>query len=219
MNIKNIILSVIVCVPVSMMAQNVWERPDTETVQPKKETANKKEPLSDERYLANAVPEVNGKVEWQLDVDVPGKNAKQLYDTMLGYMTSITKEENQLEGSTVALVNKQDHIIVTNMKEWLVFKDNFIALDRTKFFYNLVTTCTDGHVNVRMNRLMYRYEEQREGGGHVLKAEEYINDKNALNKKKTKMYKGVAKFRRKTIDRKDYLFSSIVQLLTKKTQE
>ena len=66
---------------------------------------------------------------------------------------------------------------------------------------------------------MYRYEEQREGGGHVLKAEEYINDKNALNKKKTKMYKGVAKFRRKTIDRKDYLFSSIVQLLTKKTQE
>ena len=106
-------------------------------------------------------------------------------------------------------------MIVTSVKEWLVFKDQFFSLDRSRFSFNLVTTCSDGHVSVVMNRLVYRYEENREHGGQVMKAEELINDRNSLNKKKTKMYKGTAKFRRKTIDRKDFLFNDITQMLKK----
>jgi len=192
-------------------AQNVWEKPvagPTQTV----EKAVKPNP--DEKYLAGAVPEEEGKVQWTLDVDVPGKSAGQIYDIMYKCLEDLTKQENQLEGSCVALVNKKDNIIVATIKEWLVFKDQFLSLDRTKFNYTLVAECSDNHLTVKMGRIFYRYEEgRRTPGGNIYKAEEWINDKNALNKKKTRLLPGSAKFRRKTIDRKDYLFDNIRRIV------
>ncbi len=213
---KKYIILALACLPLNMVAQNVWERPDIKQESPETPAEKQKTiPQEDEKYLEGAVPEVDGRVEWTLNVDVPGKKAQELYDAMLKYMDALTHTENQLEGSIVALVNKSDHMIVTSVKEWLVFKDQFFSLDRSRFSFNLVTTCSDGHVSVVMNRLVYRYEENREHGGQVMKAEELINDRNSLNKKKTKMYKGTAKFRRKTIDRKDFLFNDITQMLKK----
>ncbi|MBR1400557.1 MAG: DUF4468 domain-containing protein [Prevotella sp.] len=211
---KKYIISIMLCLPLTVMAQNVWERPESETTKPAAAAKVKKvKSVEDPKYLEGAVPEVDGKVEWTLNVDVPGKKAQELYDAMLKYMDELTHDENQLEGSGVAIVNKQDHVIVTNVREWLVFKDQFISLDRTKFHYSLVTTCTDGHVKVLMGRMIYRYEEERGNGGQVMKAEELINDKNALTKKNDKLYKTTAKFRRKTIDRKDFLFGDISNML------
>ena len=46
-----------------------------------------------------------------------------------------------------------------------------------------------------------------------VKADEWITDKYALNKKKTKLLKGSGKFRRKTIDRKDNIFGKICKAL------
>ena len=162
------------------------------------------------------MPEVDGKVEWQLDVDVPGKTADQIYSIMLNCLTDLTKTENQLEGSSVALVNKQEHIVAASIKEWLVFTDKFLMLDRTKFNYTLIAYCKDNHLTVTMGRISYRYEDNRsDDGGYVYKAEEWINDENALNRKKTRLLPGSAKFRRKTIDRKDYLFDVIRQTVLK----
>jgi len=47
------------------------------------------------------------------------------------------------------------------------------------------------------------------------KAEEWITDQYGLNKKKTKLARVSGKFRRKTIDRVDYLFNRFTQLLQK----
>lgn len=190
------------------MAQGVWEKPDAGNGEAEEQKVEKPNP--DAKYLEGAVPEVDGKVEWRLDVDVPGKSADQIYDIMLKCLTDLTKTENQIEGSQVALVNKDEHIVVANIREWLVFTDKFFMLDRTKFFYTLIAYCKDNHLTVTMNRISYRYEEERTSdGGYVYKAEEWINDENALNRKKTKLVPGSAKFRRKTVDRKDYLFSVI----------
>ena len=49
--------------------------------------------------------------------------------------------------------------------------------------------------------------------GMSVKADDWITDKHALNKKKTKLYKGSGKFRRKTIDRKDNIFGKICKAL------
>lgn len=203
------------------IAQNVWERPDdgteTKTTSTKQQKVKVEKPNPDAKYLAGAVTQNSeGKVEWTLDVDVPGKSATQIYDTMMKCLTDLTKTENQLEGSCVALVNKQEHIIVANVKEWLVFKDNFISLDRSKFFYTLMAYCSDNHLTVKMNRISYRYEEdrRRESESHIV-ADEWISDRYALNKKKTKLLPGSAKFRRKTVDRKDYLFGVISQTVLK----
>jgi colicin import membrane protein len=44
-------------------------------------------------------------------------------------------------------------------------------------------------------------------------AEEWITDKEAVNKKNTKLLPISGKFRRKTIDRKDFLFNKFESLL------
>lgn len=198
--------------PVSAVAQSVWEKPSGTAELESREDGDDGRGKSgeDAKYLAGAVSEVDGRVGWTLDVDVPGKTADQIYGIMLGCFTDLTKTENQLEGSSVALVNKKDHIVVASIREWLVFTDKFLMLDRAKFNYTLIAYCKDNHLTVTMSRISYRYEEDRtRNGGYVYKAEEWIDDDDALNRKKTKLLPGSAKFRRKTIDRKDYLFGVI----------
>jgi len=217
---KRLLLLVLYFMPLAVIAQNVWERPDegaeTETAKTKQKKVKEAKPNPDAKYLAGAVTENDGKVEWTLDVDVPNKSAEQIYNITLKCLTDLTKTENQLEGSQVALVNKTEHIIAASIKEWLVFKENFIALDRTKFFFNLMAYCSDNHLTVKMNRISYRYEEdRRKANDSRYTAEEWISDKYALNKKKTKLLPGSAKFRRKTVDRKDYLFETIRQTVLK----
>jgi colicin import membrane protein len=205
-------IAVMLCLPLTGMAQNVWEKPDIQ--EEKKAETNKKESSEeDPKYLEGAVPVVNGEVCWTLDLPVPGKSAQQIYDIVLNYLFDLTKQENQLEGSAVSLVNKQEHKIAAHIREWLVFKDQFLSLDRTKFHYTLIAECTNNHLKMDMRRISYRYEEERSGGGSFFKAEDWITDDVAMNKKKTKLYKDSGKFRRKTIDRKDYLFESIKNAL------
>lgn len=80
--------------PLIASAQNTWEiqRDDNNTV------IN-----PDQKYLAGAVPIVDGKVIFGTIIDAPGKTAEQIYDTILKYMINMTKEDNQLEQSRIIL--------------------------------------------------------------------------------------------------------------------
>ena len=205
---KKLIVLMMLALPMSAIAQNVWEKPKEEKVEKAEEV---KKPNKDEKYLRGAVPIVDGDVQWTLDVDVPGKSAQDIYDKMFKTLTDLTKSEGQLEGSAVTLVNKQDHIVVANVREWLLFSSSLLSLDRTKFNYTLIARCSDGHLNMTMNRISYKYDEERTN--QVYKAEEWISDDAAVNKKNTKLYRGSAKFRRKTIDRKDQIFETIRNVL------
>lgn len=207
---KKLVTILMMAMPLAAMAQNVWEKPKEESSEKTAKVVKVKE-NKDEKYLRGAVPIVNGDVCWTLDVDVPGKSAQDIYDKMYKTLTDLTKSEGQLEGSAVSLVNKQDHIIVASVREWLLFSSNFISLDRTKFYYTLVARCSDGHLNMTMDRISYKYEEER--NKQVYKAEDWISDDNAVNKKNTKLYRGSAKFRRKTIDRKDQIFETVKNVL------
>ena len=162
----------------------------------------------DYKYLVeDAVQVVDGYVTWVLDFDAPGKDAKQLYEEMLAYLQAMTKGENQLEGSNVSLVNPSQHKIVAHICEWLTFKSSFFMMDRAEMDYHLFVDCTAGHVKVTMARINYKYHEGKDR--ELLKAEEQITDKAAVNKKRTRLYPITGKFRRKTIDRKDELFEDI----------
>lgn len=205
---KKLIVLMMLALPMSVIAQNVWEKPKEEKVEKAEEV---KKPNKDEKYLRGAVPIVDGDVQWTLDVDVPGKSAQDIYDKMFKTLTDLTKSEGQLEGSAVTLVNKQDHIVVANVREWLLFSSSLLSLDRTKFNYTLIARCSDGHLNMTMNRISYKYDEERTN--QVYKAEEWISDDAAVNKKNTKLYRGSAKFRRKTIERKDQIFETIRNVL------
>ena len=90
-------------------------------------------------------------------------------------------------------------------------KSNFLSLDRAHFYYTLQAVCQNGKVTVEMTHIRYLYDEYRKP--QRLKAEEWITDKEALNKKKTKLLPISGKFRRKTVDRKDVLFNNLEALL------
>lgn len=113
------------------------------------------------------------------------------------------------------MVNKGEHIIAARYKEWLVFQNSFLSLDRTVFNYTIIAKTSDGHLHLTMERMGYQYEKDRAdvSEGLETKAEDWITDQEALTKKKDKLAKYSGKFRRKTIDRKDYIFGQICQTL------
>ena len=204
---KNLFFTLLALMPLTMWAQdNTWEINEDEEV--KQEV--KAKPKVDAKYLKGAVPEVNGLVVFSKHIEVPGKTASQIYDIMLQYMEHLTKTSNQID-SKITTADAQKHEIVGIYQEWLVFKNTALSLDRTRFFYALRAQCTDGAVDVEMMRIRYLYEEERTP--QRMTAEEWITDKEAVNKKNTKLLPMSGKFRRKTIDRKDFLFNKFESLL------
>ncbi|MBR5655952.1 MAG: DUF4468 domain-containing protein [Prevotella sp.] len=212
---RKVLIAIFAVLPLVGMSQNVWEKPETsqqETTKKKALFESKK--AVDPKYLAGAVPVVDGKVTFTLDKDIPGKSAQEIYDIVLATLEKMTKEENQFKTSQVAVVNKQDHVIGARYKEWLVFQNTFLSLDRTIFNYTVIATCTDGHLNATISRISYAYEMDRGvNDGMETKAEEWITDEFALNKKKDNLSKYSGKFRRKTIDRKDNIFETLLEAL------
>lgn len=201
---RQLIIALLIALPVAVAAQeNEWEKQEQ-----KAQTAN-----TDAKYLAGAVPEVDGHVMFSTTVQVPGKTAEQIYERALQLMTELTKTSNQLEQSRIAYTNAETHQIVGSYQEWLVFKNKPLNLDRTRMLYQLVADCRDGEMDLKMMRIVYLYDEER--NPTTYKAEEWINDKYGLNKKQTKLARVSGKFRRKTIDRKDYLFKNLGEMVKK----
>jgi colicin import membrane protein len=205
---KKILITLLMAMPLMAAAQdNTWERV---------EIASAQSTNPDAKYLAEgAVPEVDGKVCWQKVIDAPGKSAQQIYDILLAQLNKMVKEENQMmERSKVAIQNQANHQLGATFHEWLVFKSTALNLDRTVMNFQLIVNCSDGKADVQMTRISYDYELERDPTHYA--AEEWITDKYAVNKKRTKLLKLSAKFRRKTIDRKDYIFNKFTTLLNEK---
>ena len=195
---KKLFFTMLALVPLTLWAQdNSWEINEDEEVKQEVKAKTKVDP----KYLKGAVPEVNGQVVFSKHIEAPGKTASQIYDIMLQYMERLTKTSYQID-SKISSSDAQNHEIVGIYQEWLVFKNTALSLDRTRFFYALRAQCSDGAVDVEMLRIRYLYEEERTP--QRMTAEEWITDKEAVNKKNTKLMPMSGKFRRKTIDRKDY---------------
>ena len=205
---KQLFLTLLILVPMTLWAQdNTWERPE---VDEQAEAAKAKE-NPNAKYLRGAVPEVDGKVVFSKHIEAPGKSATQIYNILHQYLEKMIKEKNQLENSKLVTEDTKKHELVAGFEEWLVFKKGALVLDQTRFYYAIKAECKDGSVDVTMSHIRYLYEEQRKAQRFT--AEEWITDKEAVNKKNTKLYPGSGQFRRKTIDRKDFLFNKFETLL------
>lgn len=218
---KKIIISLLLCCPLMCAAQSEWELPTAqknaqeakndkaEKNAEKKRTADlENKSIKDWKYIQEgAVPEVNGKIMFKNDIQMPGKTAQQIYDLAYTALDSLTHTPQQIN-SSIALINKKEHSIVARCQEWLEFSKNFISIDRTKFNYYIMANCSDGCLHLSIERISYAYEEDRPTGFKV-NAEKWISDKYGVNKKRTKLTAGSAKFRKKTIDRKNEIFRYI----------
>ena len=195
---KKLIFAMMMCLPMAASAQNTWEMPTQ---------ANN----SDAKYLVGAVPVIDGKVTFKTTIEAPDKTADQVADIVRKYMKKMTTEPGQFEQSRIVLDDSLNHQIIGSYQEWLVFKSTALVLDRTRLFYNLIADCKDGKADITMTRIYYLYEEERDP--QTLKAEDWITDEEGLTKSKAKLSRVSGKFRRKTIDRKDYLFNKFAELL------
>ena len=204
---KKLLIVIFMLMPMLATAQdNTWERIEQEPVE-------KENP--DAKYLVKGiVPEVDGKVCFETNIKAPGKSADEIYRILLQQMEKMVKEPNQIANSIVAVKDSVNHELGAVFHEWLVFKNAALSLDRTQMNFQLLVSCKEGEANVRMTRITYDYDTARKPQHYS--AEEWITDKYAVNKKGTKLYPISGKFRRKTIDRKDFIFNKFDSLLNEK---
>ena len=204
---KKLFIAILMAMPLIASAQdNTWER--IEQAQIVKENP-------DAKYLVDgAVPVVDGVVCWQTTINAPGKTAKQIYDILYKQMDKMVNEPNQIANSAIVQDDKEKHELGAIFHEWLVFKNSTLSLDRTQLNFQLMVKYADGKADVKITHITYDYDLERKPVHY--KAEEWITDKYAVNKKHTKLYPISAKFRRKTIDRKDFIFSKFNSLLNDK---
>ncbi len=211
--------------PLMAMAQNNWELPEArkaeltqskvkgqkaeKKAQPKADKTSKKGVINDEDrpYLAGAVPVVDGKVVYTVDVDMPGKTADEVYDRAYSLLEMMTKDEHQTGISKIALVNKAEHSVVATFEEWLVFADKMLQLDRTLMTYVILAECSSGKCHMEIQRINYKYDLLRHP--QYLSADDIITDKQCVSKDGTKLKRGYIKFRKKTVDRMKELQKTI----------
>lgn len=179
----------LLCLPVSIMAQK------------------DKDDNDDSRYLVGAVPEVDGKVVFSKEFSIPGMSQDQIFDRMMKWMENRLKE-NKNQGSRIAYWDKEKGMIAGIGEEWIVFRSSALSLDRTLTNYQITVTCKPGQCLMEIEKIRFSYRETER-----YTAEEWITDKYALNKSKTKLIRGLAKWRKKTIDFADELFASAARAL------
>lgn len=154
----------------------------------------------DDKYLAGAVPEVDGKVVFTKEFDLPGVDRHSIYEHVYNWLDARMKAN--ANGSRITYSDKEKGQIVATGEEYLVFSNSALSLDRSLMNYNLVVLCKPEKCEMQLERIRYGYEDNK------YTAEEQIADRVALNKKQTAIFRGYKKFRIKTIDYVDDLFEA-----------
>lgn len=162
----------------------------------------------DNRYLAGAVPVENGKVVFSKQLDLAGYSKDQVYDLMLKW----ANQHFNTSESRVVYTDREKGEIACVSEEYLVFSSTALSLDRTRVNYRLTIECRDQASHIELTGIRYEYDVSYQRDPEKYTAEEWITDKYALNKAKTKLNRISGKFRRETINLADRTFESIVSL-------
>ncbi|MDR0765944.1 MAG: DUF4468 domain-containing protein [Odoribacteraceae bacterium] len=159
------------------------------------------------RYLEGAVPEKDGRVVFTREVAAPGLSRAALFarvEEMAG--KRFAGEGDERAGTIYA--NADEGVVICHGREYLVFVQKALVLDRALVDYQVTYTCDDGKCTMEVARVRYLYGE--ESPVRYL-AEEWITDKHAYDKKRGRLLRGNDKFRVKTIDLVDGLESLLAE--------
>ena len=174
------------------------------------------------KYLLGAVPEVNGIVTFQKNFSVTDKSEQQIYDVLLAHINnpliSDAIHDKSVPYTRIISEEKGEGTIVARIEEYMTFKRiPIISLDRTRFRYMLSAEVKGQKVSLTITQISYYYNEDMDGKNGVnYRAEEWITDKEAVNKKGTKLYPKSGKFRRLTVDRVEAIFAGFMDAFATK---
>ena len=199
---KIILIAALLCLPLCLMAV-------------------KKDYMKDPKYLLGAVPEVEGIVTFQKNFSVTDKSEQQIYDILRAYINNSiignAIQNQQPEYTRIISEEKESGTVVARIEEYMTFSKVFLSLDRTRFRYLLSATVKGQKVSLVITQISYYYNEDMDGkNGVAYKAEEWITDKVAVNKKGTKLYPRSGKFRRMTVDRVEEIFNGFIDTFSTK---
>ena len=199
---KSILFAALLCLPIFLMA-------------------GKRDYLKDPKYLLGAVPEVNGVVTFQKSFSVTDKSEQQIYDVLHSYISNsiVASAIHDKEQPYTRIISeeRESGTVVARIEEYMTFTHVFLNLDRTRFRYMLSANVSGKKVSLVLTQISYYYNEDMDGkNGVPYKAEEWITDKVAVNKKGTKLYPRSGKFRRMTVDRVEEIFKGFTDILSTK---
>ena len=199
---KSILFAALLCLPLFLMA-------------------GKRDYMKDPKYLLGAVPEVEGIVTFQKNFSVTDKSEQQIYDILHAYVSNSlvanALQDKQQPYTRIISEDKADGTVVARIEEYMTFSHVFLNLDRTRFRYLLSASVKGQKVSLTITQISYYYNEDQEGkNGVPYKAEEWITDKVAVNKKGTRLYPRSGKFRRKTVDRVEEIFQGFMDTFSTK---
>ena len=162
----------------------------------------------DSYYLKGAVPEVNGKVVFTKEFSIVGMNKGEVYTKVQEWMNARMQQNNNK--SKVAYMNEDKGQVAANGEEYIVFSNTALALDRTKVMYQMIANCDNGKCVLQIRNIRYDYPNEKE----IYLAEDWITDEIALTKDQSRLARGFAKWRRKTVDFVDDMNESLQKALS-----
>ena len=148
-----------------------------------------------DKYMAGAVPEVDGKVVFTRELNVSGFSGEQIYNALLDWSHKTFTENS----SRILYTDAQRGVIAAQGEEVMIIKIGLFP-GKVKAMYMLTINSSDGKCTLTTSRIRYKNNPSSKDGEEIIAAEEYITDKYALNKTKTKIFRGTGDYRSKTID-------------------
>jgi len=168
-------------------------------------------------YMMGAVPEVAGEVRFEKEFDAPGRSAEQIFRALqqwasLRYMAGTESGKWTDDGYyknleyARATADAQQGTIDCQGNEEMVFTNRTLSKDYCTVAYSLELQVNGSHVSAALHNIVYTYNLTDEPSR--IPAEEWITDAEAISRK-GELYRTSGKFRIKTIDLANQLFTEI----------
>ena len=169
-------------------------------------------PNDDPKYLKGAVPEVDGKVVFERQININQTvSSKHLFELVKSWSDTTFVPNKEASSQRVLLIDPDQHLIAVQVEETLLFKTNFISVDRATLVYRLIMKIEDGKILMTFSNFKYEYQDFKDAE----KAENLITDKVAYNEKKNTLNRYYDKFRIFTIDEIDGQVNDLKKYLGK----
>lgn len=153
---------------------------------------------SDPRYLDGAFNYNNGKMYVERKLDVAELNASQIKNVLGDWLKDRFKDENDriiepTDNSSAYIVQSSDKIRV----KIGLFGSN------VNFVYNLLIKYDNAQCTFQFRGMRFSNNPFSKSPAEFVTAEEYLTDKNSLNKDRTKVSAGIGTYRMSVIDKID----------------
>ena len=138
----------------------------------------------DSKYMAGAVPEKDGIVTFTRSFRVANKSQAEIYAVINNYVKGLVAAARQDLRTRIISDDPAQGEVVAKVEEIMTFKKKFLNWDHTYFRYLISAKCEGQRVTMTITQISYYYNFDQEGsGGEEYRAEEWISDKVAINKK------------------------------------